>query len=314
MTNINELATRDSRFAPGHRTCAGCTIPPIVRTVMRAVGDRPVVATAATGCLEVTSTIYPESSWEVPYIHSAFENAAATASGIESAYKFLKKKGELPEETEKEPVFLVFGGDGGTYDIGLQSLSGALERGHNLLYICYDNQAYMNTGIQRSSATPHSAWTTTTKCGKAKQGKTEFRKNITEIVAAHNIEYIAQASVAHLQDLANKVEKALEHKGPKFIAVLEACVNGWKIPTDMGFEISRKAVETRFWPLYEIENGEYQITHPVEDPEPIEHFLEPQGRFKHLFKPEKNETAIARIQSEVDKRWEYIEMRNNEMP
>ncbi len=309
--NIKEIAAKDSRFAPGHRTCAGCTIPPIVRTVMRAVGERPIVVSAATGCLQVTSTIYPQSSWEVPYIHNAFENAAATASGVESAYKFLKKKGDLPEKTDQEPVFLVFGGDGGTYDIGLQSLSGALERGHNLLYICYDNQAYMNTGIQRSSATPHCAWTTTSECGKSKQGKPEFRKNITEIVAAHNIPYIAQASVAHLQDLADKVEKAVQHKGPKFIAVLEACVNGWKIPTDMGIEISRRAVETRFWPLYEIENGQYSITHPIENPKPIEYFLEPQGRFKHLFKPSKNEESIAKIQKEVDRRWVSLQERAN---
>ncbi len=303
MTNIKELITRDNHFAPGHRTCAGCTIPPIVRTVMRTIGDRPVVVTAATGCLQVTSTIYPESSWEVPYIHSAFENAAATASGIESGYKFLKRTGKLPQRTDADPIFLVFGGDGGSYDIGLQSLSGAFERGHNLLYICYDNQAYMNTGIQRSSATPYGAWTTTSECGKSKQGKPEFRKNITEIVAAHNIDYVAQASVAHLQDLSNKVEKALKHQGPKFIAVLEACVSGWKLPTDMGIEASRLAVETRFWPLYEIENGEYKITKPIEDPKPIEEFLKPQGRFKHLFKPSKNKQAIAKIQNEIDRRW-----------
>lgn len=303
---IKDLATRDSRFAAGHRTCAGCTIPPIVRTVMRAIGDRPVVVSAATGCMQVTSTIYPESSWEVPYIHNAFENAAATASGIESAYKYLKRNKQLLEETEKEPVFLVFGGDGGTYDIGLQSLSGALERGHNLLYICYDNQAYMNTGIQRSSATPNCAWTTTSECGRVKQGKPQFRKNVTEIVAAHNIPYVAQASVAHLQDLADKVEKAINYQGPKFIAVLEACVSGWKIPTDMGIEMSRRAVETRFWPLYEIEKTNYKITHKVEDPKPIEHFLEPQGRFKHLFKPQKNTEAIDKIQKQVDRRWKSL--------
>src|SRR3989338_7372610 len=207
--NLKQLANKPQRFAPGHRSCSGCGFPQIVRTVLAST-DNPVVVANATGCLEVTSTIYPFTSWKVPYIHSAFENAAATITGVESAYKALQKKGKLPKD--KEIKFVAFGGDGGTYDIGLQSLSGALERGHDFLYVLYDNEAYMNTGVQRSSATPYGASTTTAPAGKVHQGKEEFRKDIMKIVGAHNIPYVAQASVSNLIDLTNKAQKAFSIK------------------------------------------------------------------------------------------------------
>ena len=194
---------KNKKLIPGHRTCSGCGIPQIVRTVL-AAAKTPVVVANATGCLEVTSTIYPYTSWNIPYIHNAFENSAATISGVETAYRVLKKKGKI----KKEIKFIVFAGDGGT-DIGLQSLSGALERGHNFLYVLYDNEAFQNTGNQRSSTTPLGAATTTTPEGLIHHGKEEFQKDITKIIAAHNIPYVAQASVGNLIDLYNKAEKAL---------------------------------------------------------------------------------------------------------
>jgi len=215
MSSLKELSQRKGGITSGHRLCSGCGAGIMARQVMLAAGNYKVVVACATGCLEVATTIYPYSAWKVPWIHNAFENAAATISGVETAYKSLKKQGKI----KKDLKFLAFGGDGGTYDIGLQSLSGALERGHDFLYICYDNEAYMNTGIQRSSATPKYAATTTSPYGEVISGKREFRKNITEIVAAHNIPYVAQTAVGYWNDLVTKVEKALEVKGPKFINI-----------------------------------------------------------------------------------------------
>lgn len=300
--SLKDLALKPNHLSPGHRTCAGCGIPPIVRTVLRAV-DRPVVVACATGCLEVTTTIYPYTSWEVPFIHSAFENAAATASGICAALDYLIKKRTWKGE---KPAVIAFAGDGGTYDIGLQSLSGAIERGHDFLYICYNNGAYMNTGVQRSSATPHGASTTTSPAGKVIPGKVQFEKPLTQIIAAHNIPYVAQASVSHLLDLANKVKKAVSIEGPKFINVLQPCTLGWRYPADMTIEIARLAVETRFWPLYEIESGQKpKITVNVPKPKPIEEFLKLQGRFKHLFR-EENKHIIGEIRKHIDREWERL--------
>jgi len=299
--DLKSLAEKPSRLAPGHLTCAGCGIPILARAVLRSI-NRPVIVVGATSCFEVTTTIYPYSSWECPYIHSAFENAAATASGIDAAIRYLKKTQSL----KKEPVIVIFAGDGGTYDIGLQSLSGALERGHNFLYICYDNQAYMNTGIQRSSATPLGAWTTTSEVGKEELGKLVHRKNITRIVTAHDIPYAAQASISHLGDLSNKVEKALSFYGPKFINVLEPCNVGWKFPPSKTIEIARLAVETRFWPLYETSEGKTKITVDIPKPQPVEDFLKQQGRFAHLFRPQRQEALLKEIQQGVDREWNRL--------
>lgn len=299
---IKELAQKESKLVSGHLTCTGCGIPLIVRTVLKSI-DTPVITVVATGCLEVTTTIFPQTSWKVPFIHSAFENAAATAAGIDAAINNLEKTDQLEGE---KPTIVAFAGDGGTYDIGLQSLSGALERGHNFLYICYDNEAYMNTGVQRSSATPLGAWTTTSETGTKQLGKNIHKKNITRIVAAHQIPYVAQATISHLEDLSAKVEKALNYKGPKFINVLQPCVPGWKIQPSQTINVARLAVETRFWPLYEIEKGKLNLNVEVDDPKPIEEFLQVQGRFKHLFKPEKQEKVISKLQENVDKEWERL--------
>lgn len=288
------------KLSVGHATCAGCGIPAIVRTVLGQT-DEPVIISNATGCLEVTTTIYPNTSWKVPYVHSAFGNAAATIAGIDAAQKALEKSGKL----KKKAKLVVFGGDGGTYDIGLQSLSGALERGHDFLYVCYDNGGYMNTGGQRSGATPYGANTETAPAGTQSFGKTEQRKDLMEIVKAHDISYLAQANVAYLADLKKKAKKALETKGPSFLLVLQPCTNLWKFPTSQYVNIGKLAAETNFWPLYEIENGKYTINYTPKDRKPIEEFLKTQGRFKHLMK-EKNAHVIKEIQEIVDQTFENL--------
>jgi len=298
---IKDLAKREVNLSSGHRLCAGCGAPIAVKMVLLA-SDYPVVAANATGCLEVSSCISDYTSWKIPWIHNAFENAAATLSGVETMYRSLKKQGKISQDIK----FIAFGGDGGTYDIGLQSLSGAMERGHDMLYICYDNGAYMNTGIQRSSATPLGADTTTRPAGSVVPGKTEKRKNMTKIMAAHNIPYAAQASPSHWSDLVKKVRKALEIKGPKFISIIASCNRGWRTRTDDAIMMSRLAVETCYWPLYEIENGVTKITFTPKEKKPVVDFLNPQGRFKHLFKPE-NEGFLARIQEDIDSEWARLQ-------
>lgn len=287
-------------YTSGHSACAGCGFPAIVRAVLGEVKSNVVVANA-TGCLEVTSTLYPYSAWNVPYIHNAFENAAATISGAERAYRFLKKKKKIADKIK----FVAFGGDGGTYDIGLQSLSGALERGHNFLYVCYDNGGYMNTGNQRSSATPFGAATETTPFGAESFGKMEMRKNLMEIVKAHGVKYAAQANVAHIQDLKNKAKKALEVDGPSFLLVFSPCQNNWKFATSQYVNVARLATETNFWPIYEIENGKYKINWASEKPKPVVEFLKTQGRFKHLLN-EKNKSHLEEVQRMVDIEWKRL--------
>ena len=272
-----------------------------------ASSDKPVVACVATGCLEVTTTIFPYTAWGVPYIHVAFENAAAVASGVEAALKALKKRGRY----EGDVNIISFAGDGGTYDIGLQALSGALERGHKFVFVCLDNQAYMNTGIQRSGATPRYAHTTTSPAGDVLAGKPQGRKNIMEIVAAHGIPYAAQASPSHWKDFLLKSEKAFKANGPAFLNVLIACTLGWGFEPIETLEISRLAVETCFWPLYEIENGVYKVTYKPRQKLPVEEFLKRQRRFAHLFQPE-NRHLIDEIQAEIDAQWKEL-LRKEEM-
>lgn len=301
VITLRELSKKDILISSGHRMCAGCGAPTVVKMVLLAC-DYPVVVAVATGCLEVSTCISEYTAWKIPWIHNAFENAAATIAGVETMYRSLKKQGKI----SKEIKFIAFGGDGGTYDIGLQSLSGAAERGHDMLYICYDNGAYMNTGIQRSSATPFGADTTTRPAGSIIPGKTEPRKNLTRIMAAHNIPYAAQASPSHWMDLIKKVRKALEIKGTKFINIISPCNRGWRSRTDDSIMLSRLAVDTCYWPLYEVENGITRITFRPKEKKPIEDFLRPQGRFKHLFNPE-NEWVIKKLQDEVDKEWERLQ-------
>ncbi|HBG45779.1 MAG TPA: pyruvate ferredoxin oxidoreductase [Deltaproteobacteria bacterium] len=303
MATLKDLSRQDELFTGGHRLCAGCGIPPIVRLILRAANG-PVVATTATGCLEVGTTIYPYTAWRIPWIHSAFENAGATISGIEAAYKAIKRRGKLPGG-DKDIKFVAFGGDGGTYDIGLQALSGALERGQNFLYVCYDNGAYMNTGVQRSSATPSFSSTTTSPAGEVIPGKLQMRKDLTRIVVAHNVPYAAQASPHNWADLSRKAEKALSMQGPTFMNVMSPCPLGWYTKPEDSMKLAKLSVDTCSWPLYEVENGVLKITYKPKEKKPIADWLKPQGRFKHLFKPE-NAHLLEEYQKMIDSEWERL--------
>lgn len=298
--SLKELSKKEGLLTGGHRMCSGCGAPIIVKMALLA-SDYPVIASNATGCLEVSTCISEFTAWKIPWIHNAFENAAATLSGVETMYRSLKKQCKI----DKEIKFIAFGGDGGTYDIGLQSLSGAMERGHDMLYICYDNGAYMNTGIQRSSATPLGADTSTCPAGSVIPGKLQNRKDLTKIMAAHGIPYVAQASPSHWSDLVKKVKKALDIKGPKFMNVIAPCNRGWRSQTNDAILLSRLGVETCYWPLFEIEDGMTRVTVKPKEKKPLTDFLKPQGRFKHLFAPE-NAALLNQAQEMVDKYWDKL--------
>ena len=304
--NVKEIvANKPSRFTSGHRMCAGCGAPPVARHIMRALKpeDHAVVANA-TGCMEVSTFIYPYTAWTDSFIHTAFECAGATLAGAEAAYVSMKKQGKLP--TDGDTKFIAFGGDGGTYDIGLQSLSGAMERGHDMVYVCYDNGAYMNTGIQRSSATPKYADTTTSPAGTVIPGKTQCRKDLSKIMVGHHIPYVAQTiAYMNFKDLYEKAEKAIYTEGPAFLNVMSPCPRGWGYPTEDLMKINKLAVETCYWPLYEVENGVYHISYKPAKKLPIEEFLKPQKRFRHMFKPG-NEWMIEDFQRIVDERWQEL--------
>ncbi|MBW2998323.1 pyruvate ferredoxin oxidoreductase [Candidatus Woesearchaeota archaeon] len=276
------------------KTCTGC-IEPIIAKAFLDECPTNIIVSLATGCLEVSSTKKSNSAWNVPVIHSAFGNAAATISGIESAYNVLKRKKQLDEDVK----FLVIGGDGGTYDIGLQALSGALERGHNFVYVCLDNGAYMNTGGQRSSSTPYGSSTTTTPGGNV-----TFRKDIMKIIEGHNIPYVAQASIADMDDLKKKARKAFETKGPAFINVISPCISFWKFQMKDLRKVNVLAVDTCFWPIYEIENGEMSL-HIPKDKLPVEEFLKIQKRFSNLSKEQ-----IKEIQNKIDSDWKKLLKKN----
>jgi len=315
MIDLKEFSKREVKLTGGHRLCAGCPAPTIAKLAMMC-SDKPVVVSNATGCLEVSTTIYPYSAWNTPWIHTAFENSAANIAGVESAFKALKRKGALG--TDKDFRFMAIAGDGGTYDIGLQALSGAIERGHKFVYICYDNEAYSNTGIQRSSATPLFANTTTDPVGNVKPGKFEARKNFTEIMVAHNMKYIAQASLSNLPDMLSKLEKAFKFtdESATFVNVISPCVPGWGIKDDEAISVSKLAVDTCFWPLYEVEDGVYKLNYNPEESgkkKPVEEFLKTQARFKHLFKgyAQQNAARIALVQADVDRKWTALKKKCN---
>ncbi|MBI4643167.1 MAG: pyruvate synthase subunit beta [Deltaproteobacteria bacterium] len=283
-TYASRLMPREEYFTSGHRSCQGCGEALAVRWVCKAIGKDAIIA-HATGCMEIVSSGWPQTAWMHPWIHVAFENTSAVASGIETALKILHRKGKLKGPM---PKVVAMGGDGGTTDIGLQSLSGALERGHNFTYICWDNEAYMNTGIQRSSSTPYGAMTTTSPPGKLSIGQHTQKKNMMAIAVAHGIPYVATASPSYIFDLYFKVRKALETPGPAYIHVLSVCPTGWRSATDLSVRLGRLAVESGVFPLYEVENGKYRLT--VEPPKlrPVQDYLKPQGRFRHLREKERN--------------------------
>ena len=304
--SLKKELEKPERLKGGHRMCAGCGAPVAVRGIMRALKeeDKAVVG-CATGCLEVSTFMYPYTAWQDSFIHNAFENAGATVSGVEAAYNALKRKNKINGDYK----FIAFGGDGGTADIGFQSLSGAMERNHDMVYVCYDNGAYMNTGIQRSSATPRYADTTTTPAGIESEGKPQCRKDLTGIMANHNIPYVAQTTfLKTFKDLHVKAEKALYTEGAAFMNVLAPCPRGWRYPAEDLMEMCRLAVETCFWPLYEVEDGVWKLNYRPKNKLPVEDFLKPQGRFKHLFK-KGNETLIESLQKEIDRKWEELQRR-----
>ncbi|HEX9912391.1 MAG TPA: thiamine pyrophosphate-dependent enzyme [candidate division Zixibacteria bacterium] len=281
----------ESQLAPGHKACSGCGLALAARTAMNAAG-KDVIVTAATGCLEVFSTSYPQSAWKMPWIHSLFENSAAVASGIEVALKALGR--------EKEAKIIAQGGDGATADIGIGCLSGMFERGHNILYICYDNEAYMNTGVQRSGLTPFEAWTSTSPSGKVSWGNQTDKKNMPAIAAAHGIPYVATASIAYLKDLEKKVEKALNIMGPKYLQVHCPCPLGWAHEPHDTIKVAKLAVQTGLIPIFEMENGVITSVRKITKKMPVEEYLKLQGRFRHLFRKEGFEEELKRIQAMAD--------------
>lgn len=287
----------EKMISSGHRACQGCVEILAMGMVMKAVGKNAIVANA-TGCMEIVTSPYPETAWNVPWLHVAFENTSAVASGIESALNILDKKGKLKGP---KPKVVAFGGDGATADIGLQSLSGALERGHDFVYVCLDNEAYMNTGIQRSSSTPYGAMTTTSPPGKQSIGQSTWKKNVAAIAAAHEIPYVATASPAYHLDLVNKVRKALAIPGPAYIHVYAVCPTGWGIKSQQGISLSKLAVQTKVFPLYEVIGGKYTINQKVKNPKPVLDYLKMQRRFRHL-----TEKDIAYIQERIDYEWDRL--------
>ncbi len=293
-----KLVTRKEYFSSGHRACQGCAEALAVRLVGKALGRDTVIA-SATGCMEVTSTPLPFTNWNVPWIHVAFENAAAVATGAEAGMKALMRKGRVQK---KKINFLAMAGDGGTSDIGIQALSGALERGHDFIYVCYDNEAYMNTGIQRSSSTPYGASTTTSPAGKVVPGQVTWKKNMAEIAAAHDIPYVATACPSYPLDLMQKVKKAARIKGPTYIHVLSVCPTGWRLPPELSIKAGRLAVETGVFPLYEVEYGRYRLTVDVGKLRPVNDYLGMQGRFRHL-----DEAMIEKIQKRVSGEYEKLQ-------
>jgi pyruvate ferredoxin oxidoreductase beta subunit len=296
--NLKEQSAKPERLAAGHRFCAGCAEPIVIRQILNAI-DEPVVVGAATGCTEIATSMYPSTAWNVPWIHNAFENVSTTISGVEAMYRSLVRQGKIPE---RDIRFVAFGGDGATYDIGLQWLSGALERGHRFIYVCLNNEAYMNTGIQRSSATPRGANTTTSPAGSVIPGKVQWRKPLTEIIAAHHIPYVAQACPSNWRDLMDKSRKAAAAQGPSFLNVFADCNRGWRHGTDTTVEVMRQAVDTCYWPLYEVDNGVWRLNYKPKEKKPVEEWLKTQGRFSHLFQPQFRH-VIDEIQAKVDEEW-----------
>ncbi len=293
---VPRLLPKEELLAPGYRSCPGCGETLIVRMITKALG-RDIIITNATGCLEIVTSPLPTTSWRVPWIHTLFENTAATASGIEAGLKILQRKGKLGDKKIK---VVAFAGDGATADIGLQSLSGAWERGHDFLYVCFDNEAYMNTGVQRSSSTPFGASTTTSPAGRT-VGQITWKKNMPAIAAAHNIPYIATASPSYPFDLMEKAHKSLAVNGPSYLHVLSPCPPGWGIPADIAVKIGRLAVESGVFPLFEVVNGVYKQTVETGELVPIKPYIKAQGRFRHL-----NDETINLIQERVKKEYDVL--------
>jgi len=304
----SRMVSKDEPFVQGHRACQGCIPALMLRQVTKALG-RELIVCSATGCMEIISSPYPYNAWQVPWIHVAFENAAAVASGVKEGIDVLRRKGR--HYTGAKPTVMAMGGDGGTMDIGLQALSGALERGTDFIYLCYDNEAYMNTGIQRSSGTPMGASTSTSPAGSAIPGQVTWKKNLAEIGVAHNIPYVATACPSYPFDLMAKVKKAAEVKGPALLHVFAPCPTGWRCEANSGIKLGRLAVESGMFPLFEVENGKYKIsldpaTMKKSSRDPIGEiagYIFQQGRFRHL---KGRDDLVEEIQKRVRVEWQRL--------
>ena len=294
------LVSMKEYLAPGHNFCTGCGEALAIRLTCKALGENTIIA-MATGCDEVCTTPLPVTSWRLPWLHTLFENAGAEISGVEAGLTTLMRKGKVPQRDIK---FVAMAGDGGTSDIGLQALSGAIERGHDFLYVCWDNEAYMNTGIQRSSATPYGASTTTAPAGKVSIGQKTRKKNMVEVCVAHGIPYAAAACPSYPFDLMNKIRKGVEVKGPAYVHILSVCPTGWRSPSNLTIEIGRLAVETGVFPLYEVENGHYKLNVDRPKLKPVEEYLGAQGRFRHL-----SPNDIQEIQERVNEEYAKLKSR-----
>lgn len=292
------LINKKELLSSGHRACSGCAEVLAVRLMCKALGENTVIA-SATGCMEIVSSMFPTTAWEVPWIHVAFENAAAVASGVEAGLKALRRKGKIDDRYVK---VVGMAGDGGTMDIGFQALSGAMERGHDMIYVCFDNEAYMNTGIQRSSGTPMGASTTTAPAGKISSGQKTWKKNMPEIMVAHSVPYVATACPSYPLDFIRKIEKAKSIKGPSYIHCFSVCPTGWRSPSHTAVSMGRLAIETGVFPLFEVENGHYRMSPDMPKKlKPIRSYFKSQGRFRHL-----TEEEIDLIQHKVETEFQKL--------
>lgn len=303
IPNIKKVSQNATNLTSGHRLCPGCSESLILKQAFSTL-EVPVITANSTGCSEICFGAYPYTSFKMPWIHSLFENSASVISGIEAMHKSKLKRGELSEK-QKQIKFLAIGGDGATYDIGFQWLSGALERGHNFVYICFDNEGYMNTGYQRSSATPKYSRTTTSPVGTSVSGKQQVKKPLTDIIAAHNIPYVAQCSPSNFADLMKKAHRAFEVDGPAFLNCISACPTSWKTKPEKGLEILQKGVDSCFWPLFEVDHGVWKINYKPKTKLSVDSWFENQGRFKHMLK-EENKFLRDEFQENVDKNWEKL--------
>lgn len=303
MITLKELASREDLFEAGHTLCPGCVIPVILKLVLRS-SQQPFVISNASGCLQKGSSCFPHTSWKSNWIHSSYGNASATMSGIIVMHRSLKKQGKLP--VQKELKFLVIGGDGATYDSGLGSLSGAMERREDIVYLCYDNQLSANTGGQSTSATPMGASTPTTPASEVFPGKLLPKKNISMIIASHKIPYVAQTAPWIWKDLFRKSEKAFELVGPAYLNVLSPCPNHWKISPEKSIEITKLAADTCIWPIFEIKDGiKITVNYKPKQKRPVTDWFQSQKRFQHLLDQE-NKWIVNKIQEEVDKEWDLL--------
>jgi pyruvate ferredoxin oxidoreductase beta subunit len=298
------LIEQTEYLASGHRACQGCAEVIALRLALKALGRDTIVA-MSTGCMEIISSPLPLTSWKLPWIHNAFENSAAVISGCESGMKAMMRKGKLPR---KKINFTAIGGDGATADIGMGPLSGALERGHDMIYICLDNEAYMNTGIQRSSCTPYGASTTTSPAGTASTGQQTQKKNMPQIAVAHNIPYVATACSSYPFDLIEKVKRAAEIPGPAYVHIMSVCPTGWRIPPEDAIRYGRLAVDSCMFPLYEVVNGKYRLTYTPQPIIPVREYLSGQGRYRHL-----TDSDIEKIEAMVSHDYQKILKMSNEV-